>query len=494
MNIIDESFEPKKPQDKTKTITRIILVVMILIVLAIIAIVSVMFYIQSNTLRLYINGSQNEKVKAMMVIEDDGTIYFPIKDIASYLGYSSYNGDSSDKSEDKSKCYIQNENEVANFTLNSQKIYKTKTDNSDNYEYSYIDKPVKAMNGSLYTTSDGIEKAFNVSFTYDTDAKKIYIYTLPYLIENYSNKVLDYGYSGISSDFTNQKAILNSVLIVSKKDDKKFGVIDLKGNTILEAKYENIKYLPSSGDFLVTNNNKVGIISAKRETKIQILYDSLELIDSDLGLYVAKKDNKYGVLDSKGNIKVYIEYDQIGIDITKFPKNDIKNKYLIAENLIPARKDKYWGLFDKNGNEVVPFEYDSFGYIAPTSKDAYSLLVIPDYNVLVACQNKKYTLINSSGKTLCNTILDDVYMTISSGNKYYYMSYYDNTKSVTDFLDTIGIQTKSRSSNSKNNTTSNETNNTTVSNDESTSNNENNNDNQGQEEQRQDEEQQEDQE
>ena len=36
----------------------------------------------------------------------------PLVNIASYLGYESFNGEYTDKSEDASKCYIQNEDEI----------------------------------------------------------------------------------------------------------------------------------------------------------------------------------------------------------------------------------------------------------------------------------------------------------------------------------------------------------------------------------------------
>ena len=113
--------------------------------------------------------------------------------------------------------------------------------------------------------------------------------------------------------------------------------------------------------------------------------------------------------------------------------------------MIPTRKDKMWGAFDKNGNKVLEFEYDSFGYIASNNKDAINLLMIPDYNVLVACKNKKYTLVNSVGTELCYPVLDDVYMTINSGKKYYYMNYNNITGvSVTDFLDQQGVKSTSK--------------------------------------------------
>ncbi|CDE14254.1 putative uncharacterized protein [Clostridium sp. CAG:470] len=455
MNLIDESVDYKK-KDNSKKIARIILIFIALIIIAIISVLGVLMYIKNKELKLYIDGNVNDKVKNMMEVDEDGTVYFPVKDIASYLGYQSYNGEYTDKSEDANKCYVQNDNEIANFVLNSNKIYKLALENSDgNYNYYYANKPVKAINGKLYISSDALANAFNLSFTYDTDSNRVYIYTMPYLIESYSAKVLDYGYDSISDNFINQKAVLNSMLVVTKNQGKSYAVIDLKGNAIIEAKYDNIEYLENTGDFLVTSNNKVGIISSKRETKVQLLYDSLELVDSDSGLFIAKKDNKYGIIDSKGNIKVYIEYDQIGIDNTKFEKNNIKNKYLLDNGMIPAKKDKYWGAFDKNGKTVLNFEYDSFGYTATSNREAINLLIIPDYNLMVVCQNKKYALVSSTGDMVIRPVLDDVYMTISSGKKYYYMNVSDRKIDIIEFLDEQSPNiTKNSSDETNNNTTS----------------------------------------
>lgn len=455
MNLIDESVDYKK-KDNSKKIARIILIFIALIIIAIISVLGVLMYIKNKELKLYIDGNVNDKVKNMMEVDNDGTVYFPVKDIASYLGYQSYNGEYTDKSEDANKCYVQNDNEIANFVLNSNKIYKLALENSDgNYNYYYANKPVKAINGKLYISSDALANAFNLSFTYDTDSNRVYIYTMPYLIESYSAKVLDYGYDSISDNFINQKAVLNSMLVVTKNQGKSYAVIDLKGNAIIEAKYDNIEYLENTGDFLVTSNNKVGIISSKRETKVQLLYDSLELVDSDSGLFIAKKDNKYGIIDSKGNIKVYIEYDEIGIDNTKFEKNNIKNKYLLDNGMIPAKKDKYWGAFDKNGKTVLNFEYDSFGYTATSNREAINLLIIPDYNLMVVCQNKKYALVSSTGDMVIRPVLDDVYMTISSGKKYYYMNVSDRKIDIIEFLDEQSPNiTKNSSDETNNNTTS----------------------------------------
>ena len=482
MNLIEENFQNKEENKKKKT-TRIVLIAIILVVLIIIGITSYLVYIESTTMRLILDGQSNESLKQIIVFEN-GKMYAPIKEIASYLNYSSYNGEYSQRSEEQSKCYVQNENEVANFSLGSNTIYKLDlTNNNNDYENVYVDDPVIAKDGVLYATSEAIERAFNVSFQYDQNSNRIYIYTLPYLIQTYSSKVLDYGYTEISDVFANEKAVLqNMLVVVSSQNQNAYGVIDVNGNVILEAKYDNITYLPETGDFKVQVDGKVGILGNKGETKVQIMYDSIELMDSDAGLYVASNDEKYGVIDVKGNIIIYIENDEVGMDISPFAQNNIKNKYILAGNLIPVRKDELWGLYDLKGNQVVDFTYDSFGYIARSNRDALNLLVIPDYEVLVACKDEKYTLLNSVGQQLfVGPVADDIYMTISGGQRHYYITANNNTMDAETYLDNIGVRKQSeggtvnnvinRNNSNNNNTTNNNTNTSNTTNNTNTQNN-----------------------
>lgn len=481
MNLIEESVRNKE-QQKKKTTTTIILVIIILLVIAIIGIAGYLFYVQSTTLRVLIDGQSNEKLKSMLMFEEDGTIYAPIKEIASFFNYDSYDGSYEEKSQEKSKCYVQNSSEVANFSLGSNEIEKLDlTVSEKNYEIAKVKQPIIARNGVLYASSEAISKAFNVSFIYDQDVNRIYIYTLPYLVQSYSTVALDNGYKEISPVLANQKAILQDMLVVRKGENgERYAVTDLEGNIILDAKYDNITYLPEIGDFKIQSNEKVGILDKNGRTKVQPLYDSIELMSSEAGLYLVQKDKKYGVLDLNGNTKIYVENDEIGMDISPFTQNNIKNKYILADNLIPARKDKLWGLYDTSGKLVVDYEYDSFGYITTSNKDALSLLVMPDYNVLVACKNKKYTLLSSVGKQLfAGPVADDIYMTISGGQKHYYITVNDETMDAEDYLKKIGIRkiedNKVTNQNNENNNMSN-TNNTNQNN---SAQNQNNQANQG---------------
>ena len=108
--------------------------------------------------------------------------------------------------------------------------------------------------------------------------------------------------------------------------------------------------------------------------------------------------------------------------------------------------------------------YDGFGYIAKTNRDALNLLVIPDYEVLVACKDEKYILLNSIGEKLFNApIADDIYMTISGGQTHYYITVNNQTMDAEQYLDNIGVRKQSEggsiSSNTNNSQTSNNTNN-----------------------------------
>ncbi len=457
MNLIDESFETEnKKKDSSKTVARIILAVILILVILIISIFAYLMYVENLKLKVSLNGQVNAEILKFLNFEEDGTIYVPVRNIAEHLGYKSYSGEYNNPSEDMSKCYIQSDNEIVNFSLNSNKIYKLNLDDSSgNYSYSYMDKPVKAINGVLYITTEGMEKAFNSIFQYDKNTNRIQIYTMPYLISLYQPKILDYGFEKINDNFENNKAILQDMIVVEK--NKKMGVINADtGKEILECKYDQILYQEDTGDFLVKSNNKVGIMSKNKDTKVDILYDNIELMDLDAGLYLVKKENQYGVIDLKGNLRIFIENDEIGIDISKFPKNDLKSKYILAGNLIPVRKDKKWGFFDIKGNQLVDFEYDSIGYIAKSSKEALNLLIVPDYNVVVVGKNDKYTLINENGKQPFRAFVDDIYMIINGGQKHYYMTANDNTYDVEDYLDRIGVKTiNNRNQNSSQNNNSN---------------------------------------
>ena len=109
-----------------------------------------------------------------IILKDDNTkLYIPIRAIAKYLNYNDFRGDYKIKSEDSTKCYVKNENEIAMFTKDSDTLVKTRGDSD--YEYVKLEEKVLEKDGELYTTPSGIEKAFNILFEYNANKKNINI-------------------------------------------------------------------------------------------------------------------------------------------------------------------------------------------------------------------------------------------------------------------------------------------------------------------------------
>ena len=440
MNI--EGVEDKKTK-KNKT-TTIILISIILLIIGIIAVAIFMIAVQDMVLKVYIDGKLvTLKDNVIIIDKDTNKVYVSIKDIAPYLNYEAHNGEYKIFSEDTNKCWVNTKKETASFFLNSNKISKVYPDQTLDYEEYRISDPVILKNNKLYVTSEGIQIGFNSTFVYDEMQNTIKINTLPNLVEKYTTTMKGYGYSGVNSDFNNQKAILYNLFIV-KKSNGLYGVVDSKNQEIISSKYQNMLFNENTQEFSVkSTTNKVGIVTKTGETKIDLLYDTITVLDKDLGLYVVKTDNKYGVIDSKGNSVIYAEYDQIGVTSRTFSADNINNKYLLFENMIPVYKDKKWGAFDKNGQLIVPVEYDTIGYTSTRvgSKVVNPLLIIPRYKAVVFGRRNEeekniyYGIFDYTGKQLIPVKLDNAFSTTSEGQNTYYMTYNGKETTIDSYID-----------------------------------------------------------
>ena len=412
-------------QAKTKKIMKIIGVFIFLLFIACIALVVAIYYIQYTQLKVNLDGKLNNKLKDILIFEGE-EIYVPIRAFAEYVGYQSSNGGYKQYTEDITKCYVECANEVATFSLNSNKIYKIVLENGSNdTEYYEISKPIKIINNQLCTTIEGARIAFNIAMSYNTQTNTISINTLPYLVNIFTERFQNAGISDKDASFSNQKALLYNMIVV-KNTDGHYGVYSLDGKEILGTKYAKVKFIESTQEFIVTTlENKVGIMLHDSSTKISPEYDDIKQIDKDSGLYLVKNNNKYGVINSKQSIVVYLEYDQIGINNSLY-KTDIENQYLLYSKCIPARQNNKWCLFDVTGRKLTELIYDdlgcSVGNKASGDQNANNVLLIPQYEGIVVKTGDVYGLIDSDGKLLIQNVLTSFYSITSSGETTYYMT------------------------------------------------------------------------
>lgn len=440
MNLIDDTdVNYKKKNNNTKKIMAIIIVLIILVLMVIIGLVVWMFYLQSQMLKVSIDGKSMQTIPSDLFVFEDNTVYTAIKDFASYAGYEAHNGD--EVSEDETKCFVRNTSENAYYTMGEAKIYKKLTSGDNDYEYFDIELPVKMINGKLYSSIEGIQRGFNVQFTYNQNTNQITIFTLPYLAKWYTAQYTESAIGGDDANFSNQKAILYNLLVV-KNANNEYGVINIDPNAtrteIIGTKYKDITFVESTRDFIVkTSNNKMGIISYDSTTKISPEYDDVKQIDKDLKLYLVTNNNKQGVINDSGRTILYLEYDDIGIESSRFPEDAIKNQYILYDAYIPVMRAQKWGIMDKNGNTIIPMEYDSLGCIrssSSSSSEYNSTILIPEYNAIVVAKEGKYGLVDIRGNLIMTCGADAIYSKTSGGEMSYWLLVQNNEIDLLDYL------------------------------------------------------------
>lgn len=443
MELYDESDFKQKKKTKMPIIIGVSIAVLILISILIIYLI---IYLKSTVTTIILDGVNTSELEKIFYIEQSETgskLYIPIRKIAPYLGYQDFSGDYTYKSEDQTKCHVTNEQETAMFTLDSSTLVKTRG-NSD-YEFIELDEKVFQKDGELYTTIDGIEKAYNVELVYKPEEKEIDIYTMNYLINYYATRLQLKDYKATFSD---QKAIFENMLVLNQSGGA--GVINaVTGESILENKYQSVSYLPNTTDFLVKSNGQYGIVSKEAEVKVKIAYEEIKIMDNENGLYLVKDNKFYGVIDTNGNTIIEPEYQQIGINISNFSQNGIESQYILLDKYIPIKSNNLWAFFDLEGNQVTEFEFTGIGCTTSKVSNSYPVLVIPSYEMIVVEKNKYFNLLrtkdsNSGAKAgtviTSGYVIDSVYMrtNTATGENKFYMTYNGNTKDIEERLAEIG--------------------------------------------------------
>ncbi len=447
MYIDYDEIEQKKM--KNQKLKLIIIIAIIIISLLIIALIGLIMYKKDNPtyITTYIDDVKVKGFENILDIQTDENgevqFYIPIRKFASYLnavnsefGYEDYDGEYDIKTENMDSCYIlRDKQEVAVYSKDSKIIYKKNLQtNSKEYEEYTVDKDFFINQGELYASQEGIETGYNVIISYNEKKKIITIYTLDYIVNSQIESLSKESFGNYGTleyedkVFNNNKSIFENVLIV-KTVNKKYGVLSANHKEfVLEPKYDKISYIPDSKCFLVESSGKVGLFSINGTRKIDLIYDDIISMGKNSNLYIVKINNQYGVVDANegGNIIIHPEYDQIGIDVSKFAYNGVKNGYIIFDELIPVRQNKLWALFDKKGKRVSGgFNYTNIGCSnIKSGNNIYPLLQIPNAKLIVVSdQTNKYGFIDLNGNdSIVPFVLEQIYVKKSDGKDTYWMT------------------------------------------------------------------------
>lgn len=205
--------------------------------------------------------------------------------------------------------------------------------------------------------------------------------------------------------------------------NEKLGVIDEKGNLLIEPHFDEI------GDFFdgfapASINGKCGIINKKGDFVLKPKYQKINYLDN--GLYSAKLNGKFGMINRKGDFIVEPKYDNLFKQSSSFKPNTEKNLNLYRIKL----KNKV-GLINEKGKVIVEPKYNDidtfyeslatfelnnkFGLLDKTGK----VITVAKYDKLHFWGNKtsirielknKYGIVNSTGKVIVEPKYDTIYL------------------------------------------------------------------------------------
>lgn len=416
------------------------------IIIIMMIVVGIISSINNQKNNLYIDGVATKLNSTIFYLDSNNVPYVCVEKMAPKLGYEFFNGEYNTGSEDKTYCYVKNSNELATLQMDSNVVYKSLIDdtNFDAYKMSY--KTIR-VNDMLYISLPTMQKVFNVKYRYETDKNSLIISTLPALYQKYNTQVKNANYYEASSDFSNQKALLEDMIVVATKD-RQMGVVSTNDmSTIIGTKYPNLTYCEGMGEFIAEQNGMYGVlvVSAQKEATVKVgfQYSSLKLIDNSIGLYLVGDSNKYGVLNRDGKILINLEYDKIGIENPKlFPTDNIKNSYVLYDYCIPVKQGEYWSMFNVEGKKFKNQDIYCFGSVYSTSQTSQNVLLIPQsegMEGIVAGKkdyaNKiKYGVLDINGNWVIPNSFSSIFKTVSGGETKYNMLFGNNIMSVSDSL------------------------------------------------------------
>lgn len=163
--------------------------------------------------------------------------------------------------------------------------------------------------------------------------------------------------------------------IITEKDGKK-GLVSHLGQVLVENKYEEIKSLgENTKAYIVKSNDKYGV-----EGILDCKYEEIKELDNKSGFCV-KEDENYKVINTEGESVFTEKFDSIetikdNIIVYKYKDKycayDIKNKKKTDEaystlkytsnGLFIFRKDNNYGIIDINGETKIKDEYSNINY------------------------------------------------------------------------------------------------------------------------------------
>lgn len=244
------------------------------------------------------------------------------------------------------------------------------------------------------------------------------------VIDKSGNNVIETKYERI--DIPNPQ---KDVFICYSADDKS-EVLNKKGQKIL-SKYDDVEIVTSTNEDIEIENhilkykkdNLYGLIDLDGNIIVEAMYDEISSLNYKPGSILVKKDDKYGIIDSAGNEIISLNYSSISADGYCSPKNAYdKTGYIVSQ------KDKNgmnYGYINYKAELVLDLKYESIERALEYDEDDIFIIAMQkgkkgvfknkkkiidlnfqeinysnNSNIFIINKNGKYGFYNNSGKVV----------------------------------------------------------------------------------------------
>lgn len=225
-------------------------------------------------------------------------------------------------------------------------------------------KSNEIMNATKFDVELSDVELFSEGYAAVKDAKT----NLWGLIDKNGNKVIDFKYK-IADSFSEGLAYVDN--------NGKRVYIDRTGKIALSLNTNNLSSWPDfkNGYAIAKKNYKEGVIDKKGNFVVEPIYDSLHPYSD--GLFTAKKNKKWGYIDIKGNVVIDFKFDRAFNFSEGYARVQLKGKE---------------GFIDKKGNDLTGLIFELFHGIDAqyVFNEGYASVTL----------NKKYGFIDTTGKVV----------------------------------------------------------------------------------------------
>jgi hypothetical protein len=188
--------------------------------------------------------------------------------------------------------------------------------------------------------------------------------------------------------------------------NNKFGVINIKEEVCIPFEYDRIETSSKDKKLIFVKNNKYGLMDKNGKTLTKELYDDLNVADSKTLYYAFKSGNKCGLLDI--NCKKLFEIESDGVS------------FLTSSTIAQFRKEGKIGFINDRGKVIFQAIFERVDYFSGKNQFTFT-------------ENKKLGIGSYDGKILIPALYEEISQEVLNEESYFIKG---KNKDNFDFYDT----------------------------------------------------------